>query len=155
MRRREVLFAVIGGVVGGVLVMAADSFSPLGAHNEAVDLDLGYITCRGLTVVDSENNHRVKIGAFVSKGFVFVKGKDDARVFITAGEEIGEVQMRSNNFNGHVEITARDDGAGVFVVHEDNQVRASITAREDGGEARVSDNGNIMRLTLAGLRDEY
>ena len=94
--------------------MAAGSFSPLGAHNEAVGLDLGYITCRGLTVVDSENNHRVKIGALVHKGFVFVKGKDDARVFITAGEEIGEVQMRSTNFNGHVEITARDDGAGVY-----------------------------------------
>ena len=133
MLRKEVLFAVIGGIVGAVLVMATGSFSPLGAHNEAVDLDLGYITCRGLTVVDSENNHRVKIGAFVSKGFVFVRGKTDARVFITADEEKGEVQMRTKNFNGHVEITAR----------------------EDGGETRVSDNGNIMRLTLAGLRDEY
>ena len=45
MRRKEVLFAVIGGIVGAVLVMATGSFSPLGAHNEAVDLDLGTITC--------------------------------------------------------------------------------------------------------------
>ena len=34
MRRKEVLFAVIGGIVGAVLVMAAGSFSPLGAQNE-------------------------------------------------------------------------------------------------------------------------
>ena len=34
MRRKEALYAVIGGVVGAVLVMATGSFAPLGAQNE-------------------------------------------------------------------------------------------------------------------------
>ena len=33
MRRKEVLIAVIGGIVGAVLVMVAGLFSPLGAQN--------------------------------------------------------------------------------------------------------------------------
>ena len=33
MRRKEALFAVIGGIVGAVLVMATGSFSPLGAQD--------------------------------------------------------------------------------------------------------------------------
>ena len=48
MKRREVLFAVIGGVVGAVLVLAAGAFAPLGAQNEAADAEFDTITCRKL-----------------------------------------------------------------------------------------------------------
>ena len=50
MTRKEALFAVIGGVVGAVLVMAAGSFSPLRAQNEP-DANFGKITCEELEVV--------------------------------------------------------------------------------------------------------
>ena len=43
MKKREVFFAVMGSVVGAVLVMAVGSFSPLGAHDENVDLYVGEI----------------------------------------------------------------------------------------------------------------
>ena len=41
MRRKEALYAVVGGVVGAVLVMVAGSFSPLGAQNELKDAEFG------------------------------------------------------------------------------------------------------------------
>ena len=34
MKRKEALIAVIGGVVGAVLVMAVGSFAPLGAQSD-------------------------------------------------------------------------------------------------------------------------
>ena len=40
MKRKEALIAVIGGVVGAVLVMAVGSFAPLGAQNEAADAEV-------------------------------------------------------------------------------------------------------------------
>ena len=44
MTRKEALIAVIGGVVGAVLVMAAGSISPLGAQNGVRDAEFGKIT---------------------------------------------------------------------------------------------------------------
>ena len=41
MQRKEVLFAVIGGVVGAILVMAAGLIAPLGAHEELRDASSG------------------------------------------------------------------------------------------------------------------
>ena len=53
MRRKEVLFAVIGGVVGAVLVMVAGQLSPR----------VGRIACTDLEVVDSKGNPRVRLSA--------------------------------------------------------------------------------------------
>ena len=50
MRRKEALFAVIGGSVGAVLVMVVGSFSPLGAQSVS-DGNFGKITCTRLEVV--------------------------------------------------------------------------------------------------------
>ena len=50
MRRKEVLFGVLCGVVGAVLVMVAGSFSPLGAQNELKDAEFGTITCESIRV---------------------------------------------------------------------------------------------------------
>ncbi|MDE0301206.1 MAG: hypothetical protein OXN17_21465 [Candidatus Poribacteria bacterium] len=43
MKRKEALFAVIGGVVGAVLVMAAGLFSPLRTQREVTDAEFGTI----------------------------------------------------------------------------------------------------------------
>ena len=43
MRRKEVLFAVVGGIVGAVLAMVAGLFSPLGAQHERTDVVFGEI----------------------------------------------------------------------------------------------------------------
>ena len=48
MRSKEVLYAVIGGIVGTVLTMAVGTLAPLGAKDEPVDLNAGRITCMEL-----------------------------------------------------------------------------------------------------------
>ena len=70
------LIAVIGGVAGGVLTMAAGSFSPLGAQEEAVDLNVGKITCKGLKVVDAGGSPLARIDIDGHGGIVSVLGKD-------------------------------------------------------------------------------
>ena len=76
MRRKEVLFAVIGGIVGAVLVMATGSFSPLGAQNEVREVYFDEIRCRRINVVDGEGVTRVYITAAENEygGAVVVRG---------------------------------------------------------------------------------
>ena len=62
MRRKEVLIAVIGGVVGAVLVMVMGSLSPLGAQNELRDVEFAKITGRRLNV-SNPNGLRLSDGA--------------------------------------------------------------------------------------------
>ena len=45
MKQDAIYAAIIGGVVGAVLVMAAGSFAPLGAQNDVKDAEFGTITC--------------------------------------------------------------------------------------------------------------
>ena len=50
MRRKELLLAVVGGVVGAVLTMAAGLYSPLGAQNELEGVEFRTITCNKILV---------------------------------------------------------------------------------------------------------
>ena len=76
MRRKEALYAVIGGVVGAVLVMAAGWLSPLGAQNEARDAEFDTITCRKIWGVDSNGATWILLVAHEDGGYVSVEGKD-------------------------------------------------------------------------------
>ena len=87
MTRKEALFAVIGGVVGAVLVMAAGSFAPLGAQNEVADAEFGTITCRELVVGDS--TAAVLIFGDERGEHVSVAGKDGSPEAIMTGGEHG------------------------------------------------------------------
>ena len=78
MTRKEALFAVIGGVVGAVLVMAAGSFAPLGAQNDRREAEFGKITCTELEVVHAHRprNPGVRIIVDEHGGAVGVFGRD-------------------------------------------------------------------------------
>lgn len=52
MRRKEALYAVIGGVVGAILAMASGAVFPLGAQSQR-DVSFGKITCTELVVADN------------------------------------------------------------------------------------------------------
>lgn len=69
------LFAVIGGVVGAVLVMASGSFSPLGAQSESKG-NFDEITCRKIRVVASDGKLAVLISSRYG-GRVSMVGKDE------------------------------------------------------------------------------
>lgn len=67
---------VICGIVGAVLAMVVGSFSPLGAQEEAVDLNVGKITCKGLKVVDAGGSPLARIDIDGHGAIVSVLGKD-------------------------------------------------------------------------------
>ena len=50
MKRDVIYTAIIGGVVGAILAMAAGSFSPLGAQNDVKNAEFRTITCLRLVV---------------------------------------------------------------------------------------------------------
>ena len=64
MKRELIYAAVIGGVVGAVLVMAAGSLAPLGAQNEAAQAEFGTIRCSTLVVGDDGFSFATEIDMF-------------------------------------------------------------------------------------------
>ena len=106
MTRKEALFAVIGGVVGAVLVMAAGLFSPLGAHNEVRDAEFGVITCRRIRVVnpDAHFDRMAVMGTDERGGYVEVYGegyKKGAEMRILKyGGGCGRTRQRENDGKG-------------------------------------------------------
>ena len=97
MQRKEVFYAVIGGVVGTVLTMVAGSFSPLGAQDEVVDLNVGEITCKGLKVVDADGSPLAEIDIDGHGGHVIVVGKDP----------ISAAAMRIDGHGGIVNVVGK------------------------------------------------
>ena len=90
MRRNEVLFAVIGGVVGGVLVMAAGWLSPLGAQNEVRDAKYDSITCRRIWLEGLNGE---------IYGGMYILG-DRGVVYVSSGSYPGMVSMSVSEHGG-------------------------------------------------------
>lgn len=88
MRRKEMFNAVIGGIVGAVLVMTAGSIVPLGAHNEVKGVEFGQITCRRIEVLDSDGEKRVIIN-----GEYVLVGNADGSVGLIAAKNGGVISM--------------------------------------------------------------
>ena len=123
MRRKEVLYAVIGGVVGAVLVMAAGLFSPLGAQNEVADAEFGTITCRKLVVRYDGFRLATEIDPF--------------------GVRVSEEDGRSASLNI----------LGVYVVGEEGKGSAYVTVDEDGGVVRVEGKEDGMGSAKMSLNE--
>ena len=120
MRRKEMFYAVIGGVVGAILVMAAGSFSPLGAQNEVRDAEFETITCRTIRVVNSEGNERIRLVASERGGHVDVHGEDQSILDTSA-----------------VKMYADEDGGYVGVYGPGGERGASMGITEHGGTVGV------------------
>ena len=142
------LFAVIGGVVGAVLVMVAGSIAPLGAQNEVTDAEFETISCRRLYVVDEYSRLSVGITSEEYGGLIAVRSKqgkgnagmgvDEHGGFIGVTGKDGNdaVNMGVSKYGGHV---------GVFG-KEDNYARAAISVNEVGNGAVGTWNKNGYRL---------
>ena len=61
MKRDVIYAAVIGGIVGAILVMAAGSFAPLGAQSQSSQGDFDVITCTKLRVMSADGTRGVMI----------------------------------------------------------------------------------------------
>ena len=148
MRRKEMLYAVIGGIVGTVLTMAAGALAPLGAQDEPVDLNAGKITCRELDVVDAKGNLRAGLSASEFGGSVFVVGE----------KAKGGAAMHLDEFGGKVFVEGRgfkeaamsidEHGGRVSVEGKEGKElkRAAMSINGDGGEVSVWGKGMGARM---------
>ena len=131
MKRKEALYAVVGGCVGAVLTMVVCSFHPLGAQSQS-DSNFGKITCTELDVLNAEGEVVVHIGVLENGGVVSVNGND------------GEPQASMGVFR---------NGGIVRVNGNDGESMASMGVLRNGGVVRVNGNdGKFKVLTKAGVR---
>lgn len=140
MRRKEMLYAVIGGIVGTVLTMAAGALTPLGAKDEPADLSAGRITCRELDVVDAKGNIRAGLNTSEFGGSVFVVGKlgkgaemhvtkYGGAVFVWGKEAKGGAGMHLDGFGGKVYVEGRGFKEAALSIDE-NGGRVSVEGKE-------------------------
>ena len=159
MRRKDVFFAaVFGGVVGAVLVMAAGSFSPLGAQNDMKDAEFGKITCREIVVVDSDN-----IGILMDVdrygGSIYVNGKDgDSSVSVGVDEYGGDITLHGKgNKMAYMEIDDEGGRVGVFGNggDRDSSGSASLSIGDDKGRVAVFNEDGKVCAFMAAYDDSY
>ena len=153
MQRKEMSYAVIGGVIGAVLTMATGSFSPLGAQNVVKDVEFGTITCRKLRVieagvdtiickkiwvVDSDNKLAVGIGTNEHGGTIAVgkPGKGSAEMIID--EHGAVVAVRGKDGKSGAAMSLTELGGTVFVYGKDELSHAGMGIDVHGGNVSVS-----------------
>ena len=117
MRRKEALYAVIGGVVGAILTMVVGSFSPLGAQSQS-DGNFEMVFCKALVVKGTDGGHKVWISSEekTGHGFILVMGKD-----VT---EDGGAESGVSEDGGFVHVRGFRDGQFAAVTLDPSGVRA-------------------------------
>lgn len=108
MPRKETLFAVIGGLVGGVLDMEAGWFSPLGAHSKG-EVHFEDIRCRQLVVDYPSGMPAILISAVQTGGSFIIMGKNG-----------GDVGISSSQNGGSISVTGTDGKSKAYLNVSDN-----------------------------------
>ena len=143
MKKKEAWYAVIGGIVGAVLTMAAAQFAP----------HVGRITCTDLEVVDSKGNPRVRLSAHEYGGRVHVLGDGVSAAMLTqkhiaivsVSDDVNDVNddylkasMGISKLGGYVRVSGGGEGY---------RSRAAMYITPNGGAISAQDkNGNPLRL---------
>ena len=142
MRRKESLYAVIGGIVGAVLVLAVCSVMPIGAQNE--DGDFGHIYCRSLTVVkDLPNKEKDPPGRSILLPMVSLAVNEYGGFVIAhSASGLGRATMENSESGGVVEVTGRR-----MAIEADG--KASLGVNEYGGMVTVT--GKEKRRAILGV----
>ena len=126
MRRKEALYAVIGGVVGGVLVMAAGSFTPLGAQNEVREVYFDEIRCRQIVVDYPNGMPAILLSAVEDGGALVIMGNNGGGVFIESNKTSGSVTVRGKDGKGAATLSVGEHGGRVDVYGKDGSLRATL-----------------------------
>ena len=116
MKQDAIYAAIIGGVVGAVLVMAAGSFAPLGAQNDVKDAEFGTITCdevrvRGAdgyaSVVINSEEHGGSVGVYGEKGVAIMTiDKTGGRINVAGAR--GDARMSIGGHGGFVAVNDKN-----------------------------------------------
>ncbi len=124
MLRKQVLVAVIGGIVGAALTMAVGRFALPGGKNQSYSV-FEKIICRELEVVDSEGNRRVELSEGMSEeglwgGSVVVYGKDATpRARMISAEDGGVIGVVGKNLNAGVSMVIHKGGGIIALADAD------------------------------------
>ena len=140
MRRKEVLYAVIGGVVGAVLVMAAGSFSPLGAQNDVAAAEFGTITCRRLVVRYDGFPYATEINPIS----VTVSDEDGRSATLRAHG----VSVRGENGKGKAAMTVMGEHVAVSLSGEDGEGSVYMTVGDRSGVVTVGGEEGEVFMTV-------
>ena len=143
MRRKEMLYAVIGGIVGTVLTMAAGALVPLVAQDEPVDLNARKITCRELDVVDAKGNLHAGLNFSEFGGSVFVVGKAGKGAEMHLDEFGGKVYVEGRGFK-EAAMSINGDGGAVDVWGKGAGARMSVNKSGNGGFSSWDKNGHRL-----------
>ena len=152
MNKKELLYAVTGGIVGAVLTMAVCLFSPIGAQSQS-DVNFNKITCAELEVVGPDRTRRVSIAALKDGGVVRVCSRNDQGVKIYASESRGHIGVYGEGDRG-VSISVNGYG-GSIIAHGRNGKGVNVSVDEDGGYVGVyhaNGRGAAMRIGEHGGR---
>lgn len=149
MQRKEMFYAVIGGIVGAVLTMAAGSFSPLGAQNEVRDAEFRAITCQSIIIKDLGG--RVGVSTIIGPLGVVVDG-DNGFVSLTANQSGGYVNVYGTG-QGGAAMGVNENGGIVYVRDKDDKNCAQIGVTEHGGRIEVLGKGNGKSQASMGVNE--
>ena len=146
MRRKEVLYAMIGGVVGGVLVMATGWLSPLGAHSKG-EVHFEDIRCRQLVVDYPNGMPAILISAVEDGGSFVIMGKNGGGVWIESSQNGGSISVTGADGKSKSRLNVGDIGATVSAYYgKSGAVMSAIETR--GGEVQTLDKNGYRLATL-------
>ncbi len=148
MRRKESVYAVIGGIAGAVLTLAVCSVMPIGAQNG--DTTFGEITCTKLNVVDAAGETNVYLGTDEDGGSITVGGEAgsvrlEGGNIMVIGDKTGRVMVFGGAGAGDVWIGADEAGGSILVSGFSGMVGSvRIDIDDDGGNVDVKGKaGNV------------
>lgn len=121
MHSKERLYAVLGGIVGGILTMMLSSIFPLMAQRDG----FGDITCTRITVVDERGKPVVVLDDLAHGGG-------------------GIVRVRGNDGKVAVDIDSRKLGGNVAVHGNDGVAKVFLGILEHGGTVGVAGKGKSL-----------
>ena len=146
MRRKEVLCALIGGVGGGVLVMVAGWFSPLGAHSKG-EVHFEDIRCRQLVVDYPSGMPAILISAVQTGGSFIIMGKNGGGVGISSSQNGGSISVTGTDGKSKAYLNVGDNSAVVSAYY--GKSGAIMSAHETkGGEVQTLDKNGHRLVTL-------
>ena len=137
MKYREKLgYIALGGFLMLASMLMEGVMLPLGAQDEKADLNVGQITCTGLTVA-SENRASVMLIGDKDGGFVHVFG-EGGRVAIIGDENGGKVDVyfKDSRSIPEARLSADENGGFVHVGGFRDGQSAAVTLDPSGVRAR-------------------
>lgn len=142
MKRKEALYAVIGGCVGTVLTMVVCSFLPLGAQSQGDRF--GEITCTGLKVVNPDGRTMVKLGYERAGGLIGIREntlQNLRKVLMEVGEYGGEI-MCMPHYDDDIDAILNAESVRMGFIDENTR----------GGVVQI--NKRFRPLVVMGVNDQ-